>query len=410
MPEFSYEAVDKHGRKVTGQVDASSKQEAKTKIQALGYYPSSIRESQEGDAGGGAAFLERAKQGFTLGVSRKQLTHFTAQFSTLQDAGLPIVRSLRILSGQMKPGLLKNAVEEVAEDVEGGESLSEAMEKHPKVFNILYVSMVRAGEMGGVLDTIFQRLADFMERAYKVRRQVIGAMIYPSVVVGFAIILVTILLIFIVPRFQNLFEERNLDLPTPTQLLINTSEFMKTSWYLLVFAVIALAGLYILLMQQPKVRYHVDSLKLRVPLFGGLAKKSAVSRFARTMGTLLASGVPILDALRICRDAIGNARVADELEHIHAGIKEGEPMAVPMADSVVFDDLVVNMVDVGEQTGELDTMLVKVADNYDLEVEVAVDSLVSTIEPILIVSLGAVVGFIVLALFWPLMKLIQVLQ
>ncbi|MHC4598253.1 MAG: type II secretion system F family protein [Planctomycetota bacterium] len=410
MPAFTFEAVDKHGRKVTDQVEAGSKQEAKAKIQALGYYPSSIRASDDGDAGGGRALLEGMKHGFALSVSHKQLTHFTSQFSTLQDAGLPIVRSLRILEGQMKGGLLKHAVTDVAEDVEGGESLSESMEKHPRVFNLLYVSMVRAGEMGGVLDTIFRRLAEFMERAYKVRRQIIGAMIYPVVVVMFAVLLVTALLIFIVPRFQLLFVERKLDLPTPTALLIKLSEVVKDYWWLMLLGVVALAGLYVLLAQLPKVRFFLDSFKLRAPLLGGLTKKSSVSRFARTLGTLLASGVPILDALRICRDAIGNARVASELEHIHDGIKEGEAMAVPMADSTIFDDVVVNMVDVGEQTGELDKMLIKVADNYDLEVEVAVDSLVSTIEPILIVALGGIVGFIVLALFWPLMKLIQTLQ
>jgi type IV pilus assembly protein PilC len=343
-------------------------------------------------------------------VSHKQLTHFTSQFSTLQDAGLPIVRSLRILEGQLKPGLLKNAITDVAEDVEGGESLSESMEKHPRVFNILFVSMVRAGEMGGILDMIFRRLAEFMERSYKVRRQLIGAMIYPAVVICFAVLLVTALLIFIVPRFQTLFQERKLDLPGPTTFLINLSGLVKDYWWALILGAAAVSGLYVLLVQQAKVRMFVDSMKLRMPLFGNLSKKSAVSRFARTLGTLLASGVPILDALRITRDAIGNARVASELDHIHDGIKEGEAMAIPMADSTIFDDVVVNMVDVGEQTGELDKMLVKVADNYDLEVEVAVDSLVSTIEPLLIVGLGGVVGFIVLALFWPLMKLIQTLQ
>jgi len=409
MPSFVFEAVDKHGRKVRDNVEAGSKQEAKAKIQALGYFPSLIQIA-EGEDGQRKSFRDVVKYGVSFGVSHKQLTQFTSQFSTLQDAGLPIVRSLRILEGQLKPGLLKNAITEVSEDVEGGEALSESMEKHPRVFDILYVSMVRAGEMGGVLDTIFRKLAEFMERAYKVRRQLIGAMIYPVVVVSFAFLLVTALLIFIVPKFQKLFEERKIPLPAPTQFLINLSEFIKVYWWLIGILGLACFGLYVLLVQQAKVRLFIDGIKLRAPLIGGLAKKTAVSRFARTLGTLLASGVPILDALRITRDAIGNARVALELDSVHEGIKEGEAMAVPMADSAIFDDVVVNMVDVGEQTGELDKMLVKVADNYDVEVEVAVDSLVSTIEPILIVGLGGMVGFIVLALFWPLMKLIQTLQ
>jgi type IV pilus assembly protein PilC len=197
----------------------------------------------------------------------------------------------------MKPGLLKNAVLDVAEDVEGGESLSESMEKHPRVFDILYVSMVRAGEMGGVLDTIFRRLSEFMERAYKVRRQIIGAMIYPAVVVSFAVLLVTALLVFIVPKFTMLFTERKIDLPTPTAFLINLSEVVKVYWWALILGLVALAGLYVLLVQLPKVRFFMDSFKLRGPLVGGLTKKNAVSRFTRTLGTRLASGVPILDAL-----------------------------------------------------------------------------------------------------------------
>jgi type IV pilus assembly protein PilC len=410
MPVYAYEAVDKQGRKVRDQVEAPSKQEAKDKIQALGYFPSSIQEAGAGGGNTGSALLSAFKRGFSFGVSRKQLTHFTTQFSTLMDAGLPIVRSLKILQSQMRPGLLRNAVADLAEDVESGQSLSEAMEKHPRAFNVLYVSMARAGEMGGVLDKILRRLAEFMERAYKVRRKVIGAMIYPIVVLCFAFALVSLLLVFIVPKFAKLFTERKMELPATTQLLITISDFIKTGWWIILLAGVALAGLYVLLLQHPRIRYLADSLVLRLPLIGALAKKGAVSRFARTMGTLLASGVPILDAIRICRDAIGNARVARELDTMHDSIKEGETMAVPMGESLIFDDVVVNMVDVGEQTGELDKMLVKVADNYDVEVEVTVDSLVSIIEPVLIVSLGGVVFFIVISLFWPLMTLIRSLQ
>jgi len=409
MPIFVFEAVDNKGKKIRDEIEAGSKQEAKTRIQSMGYFPSSIQQAQTGSAPG-ESFEGKRRMMLSFGVNRKQLTAFTVQFATLQDAGLPIVKSLRILERQIKPGLMLDTVVALAEDVEGGMSLSEAMQKHPRIFDGLYVSMVKAGEMGGILDVIFSRLAEFMEQAYHLRKKIIGAMIYPAVVVSFALIIVAGLLVFVVPKFENLFTERGLELPTATQILLGLSDFVQTSWWLILPGLVVLGVAFRFLTQQEVFRVRWDALKLRMPLFGGIGKKTAVARFSRTLGTLIQSGVNILDALAICRDAIGNQRVAAEIDVIYDSIKEGETMASPLEHSPIFDDVVRNMIAVGEETGELDKMLLKVANNYERDVEVAVESLVSLLEPVLIVGLGGIVGFIVLALFWPLMKLIQTLS
>ncbi len=408
MPIFVFEAVDNKGKKIRDEIEAPSKQEAKTKIQSMGYFPSSIDEADAKQQDQPAR--KQGRRTLSFGVNRKQLTNFTVQFSTLQDAGLPIVKSLKILENQLKPGMLRDAVADVSEEVEGGMALSEAMKKHPKVFDTLYVSMVKAGEMGGILDDIFGRLAEFMERAYRLKKQIIGAMIYPAVVLSFALIIVSGLLIFVVPKFVTLFKERKIELPAATKTLIAISEFMQSSWYVVIIAGIVGFIAFKILTKQEKFKSFVDSILLRLPIFGTIAKKTAVSRFSRTLGTLIQSGVNILDALAICRDAIGNKRVAGEIDIIHDAIKEGETMAARMGESDIFDDVVTNMVAVGEETGELDKMLVKVAANYERDVEISVQSLVSLLEPLLIVVLGGIVFFIVMALFWPLMKLIQTMQ
>ncbi len=409
MPTFVFEAVDNKGKKIRDEIEAQSKQEAKTRIQSMGYFPSSIEEvSKHVDTPEGAA--KPRKRSFSFGVNRKQLTNFTVQFSTLQDAGLPIVKSLRILENQLKPGLMRDAVSDLAEEVEGGMSLSEAMKKHPKVFDTLYISMVKAGEMGGILDDIFARLAEFMEKAYRLKKQIVGAMIYPAVVVSFACLIVTGLMIFVVPKFQSLFKERKIDLPTATNALISISDFIKSGWMYIIPIAVAGYIAFKLLTKQERFKTTFDTFSLKLPLFGTIIRKTSVSRFARTLGTLIQSGVNMLDALAICRDATANKRVAAEINLLHDAIKEGEAMAGRMGESVIFDDVVTNMVAVGEETGELDKMLIKIASNYDRDVEISVQSLVSLLEPILIVCLGGIVFFIVLALFWPLMKLIQTMQ
>jgi type IV pilus assembly protein PilC len=330
--------------------------------------------------------------------------------STLQDAGLPILRSLRILEGQAKPGALKNALMDVIDDVESGNTLSEAMAKQPKAFDNLYVNMVKAGEAGGALEVILQRLAEFKERAQSLKRKVQGAMIYPVAVILVATGIVTFIMIWIIPKFKAIFEGFDLELPSITVLLITTSNWIVDFWYLLPTIPIALVVTLKLIRKFKRGAYVVDWLSLRIPVLGKIIEKSTVARTARTLGTLIASGVPILEALIIARDTSGNEVFVRAYQHIHQAIREGESIAVPLKETRVVDDMVVNMVDVGEETGALDNMLYKVADVYDEEVTVLVDGLISLLEPLMVVVLGLIVGFIVIALFLPLIELLNKLS
>ncbi|MFW6066546.1 MAG: type II secretion system F family protein [Planctomycetota bacterium] len=430
MPIYTYEAMNSVGQPVRGEVNAESSEEAIAKVRAQGNFPTKIKEkarkkqAQSGGGGGtggsvqaaaaaaAAAPAAGARRKSVGSVSKKLLTQFTRQLSTLIDAGLPILRSLRILEEQQKPGTLRLAIRLVADDVEGGATLSEAMARHPKAFNRLYTNMVRAGELGGVLDVILQRLADFMEKAQALRRKVIGALIYPSVVITFAVAIVIFLLVLVVPKFESIFQrDFNTDLPAVTRALLAVSAWMEGGGWAVVlgipFGIWATARL---LKVSPSGRYFVDSVKLRVPLMGQIASKSAIARFTRTLGTLLSAGVPILEALNITRDTAGNEVYARALARVHDGIREGESFADPLRQSKVVDPMVVNMVDVGEETGELDQMLNKVADTYDGEVETLVSSMVSVLEPIMVVFLGVIVGFIVLAVFMPMVSLLTEMQ
>jgi len=408
MPVYVYEAVDSKGKKIKDQIEAPTKQDAVNQIHDMGYFPSNIKE-KGGTAPAAVATAPRKRSGnlFGSGVSAKMLTAFTSQLSTLQDAGLPIVRSLKILEGQLKPGVLKNTVGVVSDDVEGGSTFSEALGKHPAVFDKLYTNMVRAGEAGGVLDTILRRLAEFMEKSQKLRRMVIGAMVYPAVVVFVSAGILCGIMLFVVPAFQEIFADIGADLPFPTVILINLSNLLRNFWFLIPGIPFVFIVAYKFIASSPSGRYMLDSLTLRIPLFGDIMKKSTISRFTRTLGTLITSGVPILEALAIIKGAIGNVVVANAINHVHDSIREGESIAEPLAQSGVFDDIVVNMIDVGEETGELDKMLIKIADNYDDEVDVAVGALVSLMEPILIVFMGGAIGFIVIALFMPLISLVE---
>ncbi|MFN3486800.1 MAG: type II secretion system F family protein, partial [Planctomycetota bacterium] len=340
-------------------------------------------------------------------VRHKQLTQFTQQLSVLMDAGLPIVRSLKILGNQQKPGLLKNIILEVAEDVETGSPLSDALAKHPKTFDKLYVNMVKAGEAGGVLDVILQRLAAFMERIEALKRKIIGASIYPAVVITIAIGVVLAIMKFIVPKFKEVFTQVRVDMPAMTQILMDISAGIETYWWLILSFPVALFFVFKAWARTKAGRYAIDRFKINAPLVGPVIKKSVISRFCRTLGTLLQSGVPILEALSIVQNATGNEVIAAAIGKVRESIREGESIAEPLAASGVFDDLVINMIDVGEETGELDKMLLKVADNYDAEVDAAVSAMMSVLEPILIVGLGATVGFIVVALFLPLISLLE---
>jgi len=357
-------------------------------------------------SGGGFRFLDR--------VDEAELTRFTTQLSVLQDAGLPIVRCLKILEGQMRPGLFKRTLMMVTDDVEAGSPLSDALGKHPAVFDGLYCNMVKAGEAGGVLDTILLRLAEFKEKSIRLRNRVKSAMIYPVVVIGLASLILAGIIMFVIPKFEEIFREigsKGLQLPALTVMMQNFSKWLTKGYgwaYILAFLPCLFVA-FRLVKASEGGRRMLDRFKLRAPVFGGIIRKTLVARFARTFGTLISSGVPILEALNIVRGAIDNIVVQSAIDKVRDSIREGEGIAAPLGASGVFDDIVVNMVDVGEETGELDKMLIKVADNYDEEVDNAVNGLVSILQPLLIVFLGGAVFVIVLSVFLPMLQLINTL-
>lgn len=415
MAVFVYEALNASGQEVKDEVEAPSKEEAVAKVRSLGYFPTKVLEKsgkkKVGKEAEGPKKRKAAGTGFGR-VKTKALTQFTRQLSTLQDAGLPILRSIKILEQQQRPGMLKNCLRQVGEDVEAGSTLSEAMARHPKAFDRLYSNMVAAGEAGGVLDVILQRLADFLEKAQKLKNKVVGAMIYPIVVVAIASAITLAIVIFLVPKFRDIFSDFGVKtLPAMTEMLINFSNWLlqgsPPGWLVFLFAPIIIIGVYKLIRQAYTGRYIIDTIFLKVPVMGQIMSKSGIARFTRTLGTLISAGVPILEALKITKDTTGNEVYASMLGKVHDSIREGDSFANPLRASKCVDSIVVNMVDVGEETGELDKMLYKVADNYDDEVDTLVASLVSLLEPILVVVLGSIVGFIVIALYLPMIHLIQ---
>lgn len=416
MPVFQYEAMDNTGLEIKETIEAPSEQEAQQMIREKGFFVTKIMEKssrkKKDDKGKtkqvAAAGKKKAGGSFSFGgVSAKKLTTFTRQLSTLQDAGLPILRSLRILEGQNKPGPLKAALMGVIEDVESGNTLSEAMAKQPKAFDNLYVNMVKAGEAGGALEVILQRLAEFKERAQSLKRKVQGAMIYPVAVITVATCIVGFIMYYIIPKFKQIFLDFGVELPSITTLLINISDAVVSYWYLIPVVPISLMIVIKIIKKNKTGAYIIDRIVLKIPILGQIVSKSTVARTCRTLGTLIASGVPILEALSIARDTAGNEVFRKAFDHIHASIREGESMAVPLKETRIVDDLVVNMVDVGEETGALDNMLYKVADVYDEEVSVLVEGLINMLEPLMVVVLGLIVGFIVIALFMPLVKLLN---
>lgn len=413
MPTYKYEAMSTTGEEVKDTVDAASEDEAQQKIRQMGYFVTRIQEMAGGKKGAKKkkATGKKKKKTFTIGgVRTKHLCTFTRQFSTLQDAGLPVLRSLKILEGQLRPGVLKNALIDVVDDVESGSTLSEAFAKHPKCFDRLYINMLKAGEAGGALEVILQRLADFKEKAQSLKRKIIGAMVYPVVVILVAILILTFILIVIVPKFQKIFEDFDMKLPQITQILLDVSSFAVE--YFWVFPLVLVAWLIFcrILRLFKKGRYALDWVWLHVPVVGGIIQKTVIARTTRTLGTLVASGVPILEALAITKETASNAVFEAMFQKIYESIREGETIAVPLKESRLTDDMVVNMVDVGEETGELDKMLYKIAQVYEEEVDVLVESLISLLEPLMIVFLGLIVGFIVVALFYPMISILEKLS
>jgi type IV pilus assembly protein PilC len=410
MPTFKFEAMDTTGGEVKDSVDAINEEEAQQKIKQMGYFVTKITEVQGKGKGKKKGQLKAKKKGqtFTIGgVSSKALCTFTRQFSTLQDAGLPVLRSLKILEHQMKPGVLKNALIDVVDDVESGSTLSEAFAKHPKCFDRLYVNMVKAGEAGGALEVILQRLADFKEKAQSLKRKVIGAMVYPVVVIMVAVGILTFIMLYIIPKFEKIFKEFGFDLPALTRWLINTSNWFAKYYYVLPLFPLGFWLMLKLIRMNKTGAFVLDRIKLWIPVSGSIIEKTIVARTMRTLGTLVASGVPILEALSITKETCTNAVFERCYQRVYESIREGDTIAQPMKESRLVDDMVVNMIDVGEETGDLDTMLYKIADVYDEEVNVLVAGLISLLEPIMIVILGFIVGTIVIALFLPLIKLLE---
>jgi type IV pilus assembly protein PilC len=408
MPKFSYTAVDARGKQANGFIEANDQNDAITQIRQLGFYPQRLDEAkQEEVTTGTEKTVAKKKSGAK--VKTKLLTIFTRQLATLIEAGLPLMRSLNTLSKQERNPVMRSTMTQLATSVESGGTFSEALAQHPRIFDKLYVNMVKAGELGGVLEIVLARLAEFQEKSQKIKGKVVSAMVYPLVVLVIAAAILTFLLIFIVPKFQQIFQEAlpGKPLPSVTLFVIWCSHTLVSQWYIVVGAIALVIVGYKAAVSVPAGVLLRDQILLKIPVFGDLTSKTAISRFARTLGTLISSGVPILQALNITRDTAGNVVVANAINKIHDSVKEGESVVGPMESSGVFPPMVTSMVQVGEETGQLPDMLVKVADVYEAEVDNVVTGLTSILEPIMIVMLAVIVGTIVIALFMPMVGLIQ---
>jgi len=414
MPNFSYKAIDNSGKEISGAIEAASHTDAIRMIREKGLFPTRVVEEKEVLAESGGIKESKnieIKIPFLAGmaVNQKLIIQFTRQLSTLISAGLPLVRSLNVLHNQAKDPALKKTTRRLAEEVEGGSTFSEALGKFPHTFDHLYVSTVRAGESGGVLEVVLTRLADYAEKSARLKSRIISALAYPILVTLFAVMVLVILIVVVVPKFIEIFKDIGAELPILTVFLLKLSDFMKTRWYLVIAFLIGLVILYQVLIRIPKVRYVIDNIKLHLPLFGQLLQKVTIAGFARTLGTLISSGVPILQAMKNVEDTTSNAVISRAISRVHDSIQEGETIAAPLEASGVFPLMVVNMIDVGEETGALDQMLTKIADTYEDEVDTTVSALTSLLEPMLILVMGVVVGFIVIAMFLPLVSLITTL-
>ena len=415
MPVFHYEALDSQGVGIKDEVEALSEKEAISKIRNMGYFPTKVRMRGIGKkAAAKAVGKPMRRRGAGGKVKIKVITQFARQLSTLQDAGLPILRSLRILEEQQKSGTFKRVVGYVADDIEGGSTLSEAMGRSPKSFDRLFVNMVAAGETGGVLDLILSRVADFMEKAQKLKSRVKSAMVYPIVVLTAAFGILLALMTFVVPKFNEVLTEmlegEQMHVITRTVLSASAWIAYDFGWVVLIGVPFAMVFLARVIRRFRTGRFVLDTVNLKVPVVGQLCGKVAVTRWTRTLGTLISAGVPILDAINVTRETAGNEVFANMLGNVHNSIRQGDTFAGPLRQSKTVDLIVSNMVAVGEETGDLDKMLMKVADNYDEQVDVLVASLMSLLEPIMILVLGGVVMVIVLSVFLPMITIITQLS
>ena len=393
MPVYVWVAETKRGRKLKGEIDAANEAIALNQLKKRNFTVKKLKPKPK-DLFENISFLKPK-------VTNKDLVVFTRQFSTMIDAGLPLVQGLTILAEQSENPTFKNILKDITKDVEGGSTLAEAMKKHPKVFDDLFVNLVAAGEVGGILDTILRRLATFIEKAEKLKSQIKGAMTYPAVVVGIAIIVIAVILIFVIPVFEDMFKSFGSALPGPTQIVVNMSRFMKGNFHWVILAVGAMIYAFKRYRGTEKGRKQTDALLLKMPVFGELLKKTAVARFTRTLGTMISSGVPILDALEIVAKTSGNVIIEEILYEVRGSIAEGQTIAEPLSENDIFPGMVIQMIAVGEATGALDTMLEKIADFYDDEVDAAVAALTSMLEPLLMLFLGGSIGGLVIAMYLP---------
>jgi type IV pilus assembly protein PilC len=407
MPEYKYSAIDRSGAQTTGKIEAASDEQARQKLMTRGLMVTSL----VGDTGAAKPVVAAAaapKKSFSFGskVSAEDVTTMTRQLATLIVAGLPLLRALELIHKQERNPHFKEVLGMIAESVSQGNNLSEALAAHPKVFDRLFVNMVKAGEAGGVLDKVLDRLAKFREKSQRIQKKVKSAMVYPGVVVSVAVVIVYILMVKVVPSFQKLLSSQKLALPPLTQFVVGISTALTDYWYVTPF--VLFGGYYgmKLWLSSPKGKEIFDRVIFKLPKIGGFVQIVSVSRFARTFGTLMASGVPILQAITITRDTLDNVVIASSLERVHDRVRDGEPLSIPLEQTGVFPQMVTSMIQVGEETGQLPEMLNRVADIYDEEVDNAVTALTSIIEPVLIVFLAVVVGAIVLAMFLPLIALI----
>jgi type IV pilus assembly protein PilC len=402
VPTFAYVAIDPNGKTIKGRSEAENESAVLAKLHSQQLHVVSISEAKNGRAKAASPAAPSGKR-----VKLKSMVIFSRQFATMIDAGVAIVRCLDILENQTKDPVLKPVIAQCKKDVKGGMSLTDAFAKHPNVFSRLYVNMVKAAETGGILDKILDRLATFLETEQEVRSKIKSAMIYPILVLVFALTMVVALFMFVLPKFKELFDSLNVELPAATRALFGISEIMRSYWYAGVVVIAALAVAFKWYKNTEQGAWQIDMLKLRFPVIGELVQKMAISRFARTFATLIHSGVPMMRSLEIVGETAGNRVIAKAVDNARNAIREGQKISVPLAQSGLFPGMVTHMIDIGEETGRLSDMLSKVSDFYDQEVENAVKALTSLIEPCLIVVMGGIVGFIAVSIMAPIFKLIS---
>jgi type IV pilus assembly protein PilC len=395
-PVFKWSGKTKQGEVRSGEMEASSAEAVRARLSQMGIEPSKVRKK--------AKELHLAIPGFG-GVTTKDILVFTRQFSVMIDAGLPLVQALDIIANQAENLAFRKVLLQVKSRVEAGSTFADSLAEHPKAFDELFVQLVRAGEIGGILDTILQRLGAYIEKNEKLKRRVKGAMVYPAIVLLIAVGVVIVLIAFVVPTFEKMFKDMGGALPAPTQMLIDFSYGFRSRWYLYIGVPVALFVVFKLATRKGRGQELWHAFVLKMPMFGTLVRKVAVARFTRTLGTMLSSGVPILDALEIVARAAGNRTVEKGILYVRAKISEGKNIAGPLADTKVFPPMVVQMIGVGEATGAMDAMLAKIADFYDDEVDVAVAALTSMIEPLMMVFLGGTVGFFMIAMYLPIFNM-----